>query len=144
MQTLTRTEFFAKPEVKEALKKLKTAAREALPATSFAQPEEAMLAIFEEAQRGLVEEELQCLSDGFGELLLVDGVEYKQHEPGLVEYSCLGHDSGASVQLPSRRRPQRADGRAAGACGRVGGGRDARARVQRAPRLRAARYAPAW
>lgn len=90
MQTLTRTELFAKPEVKEALKKLKTAAREALPATSFAQREEAMPAIFEEAQRGLVEEELQGLADGFGELLLVDGVEYKQHEPGLVQYYCLG------------------------------------------------------
>lgn len=90
MQTLTRTEFFAKPEVKEALKKLKIAAREALPATGFAQREEAMLAIFEEAQRGLVEEELQGLADGFGGLLLIGGVEYKQHEPGLVQYYCLG------------------------------------------------------
>ncbi|MEO8901392.1 MAG: hypothetical protein ABI488_06715 [Polyangiaceae bacterium] len=90
MQTLTRTEFLAKPEVKKALKNLKNAARGALPAASVAEREEAMLAIFEEAQRGLVEEELQGFADGFGELLLVDGVEYKQHEPGLVQYYCLG------------------------------------------------------
>ncbi|MEO6602112.1 MAG: hypothetical protein ABIQ16_19685 [Polyangiaceae bacterium] len=90
MQTLTRTEFFAKPEVKEALENLKSAARGALPEGSFAEREAVLLGLLDEVGRGLLEDELQLLAGSFGELLLVDGVEYKQHEPGLVQYYCLG------------------------------------------------------
>ena len=90
MDTVTRTEFFAKPEVKEALVQLKDAARRALPTASFAEREEAMLALFEEAGRSWVEEELQALADGFGDRVLVGGVEYKKHEPGTRQYYCLG------------------------------------------------------
>jgi hypothetical protein len=89
MDTVTRTEFFAKPEVKEVLDVLKEAARRALPEANFAEREEAVLALFEEAGRGLVEEELQALADGFGERVVVGGVEYKEHEPGTVQYYCL-------------------------------------------------------
>ena len=90
MSTLTWTEFVAKPEVKEALVALKNAARRVLPAASFAEREAALLALFEEAGRGLLEEELQSLADGFGARLLVGGVEYKKHELGAVQYYCLG------------------------------------------------------
>ncbi len=90
MDTVTRTELFSKPEVQAALGQLKAAARGVLPEASFARREEAMLAFLDEVGRGLLEEELQALADGFGEQLLVDGVEYKQHEPGLVQYYCLG------------------------------------------------------
>jgi len=90
MDKLTRSEFFAKSEVKEALVTLKNAARRGLPEASFAEREEVMLALLEEAGRGLLEEDLQCLADGFGERILVGGVEYKRHEPGTVQYYSLG------------------------------------------------------
>jgi hypothetical protein len=90
MGTLNRTEFFAKDEVKQALGELKKAVRRALPATNFAEREEAMLVLLDEAGRSLLEEDLQCLADGFGDRLLVDGVEYKRHERGKVQYYCLG------------------------------------------------------
>jgi len=90
MDTVTRTEFFAKPEVKEVLVQLKEAARRALPVGSFADREEAMLALLDEAGRGLLEEDLQGLADSCGDRVLVGGVEYKKHEQGTVQYYCLG------------------------------------------------------
>lgn len=90
MDKLTRSEFFAKPEVKEALVKLKNAARHGLPEASFTEREELMLALLDEAGRCLLEEDLQDLADGFGERVVVGGVEYKRHEPGTVQYYCLG------------------------------------------------------
>ena len=90
MDTLTRTEFFAKAEVADALTRLKEAARRALPDGSFGEREAAALMLLDEAGRGLLEEELRSLADGFGERLLVDGVEYKRHEPGQVRYYSLG------------------------------------------------------
>jgi hypothetical protein len=90
MGTLNRTEFFAKDEVRQALAELKKAARRALPATDFAGREEAMLFLLDEAGRSLLEEDLQCLADGFGDRLLVEGVEYERHERGKVQYYCLG------------------------------------------------------
>jgi hypothetical protein len=90
MSKLDRTEFLAKDEVKQALSELKNAARGALPTASFAEREEAMLVLLGEVGRGLLEEDLQCLADGFGDRLLVDGLEYKRHEPGKVQYYSLG------------------------------------------------------
>lgn len=90
MNSVTRAEFFAKPEVQEVLGQLKEAARRALPGSSFAEREAAILALFDEAGRSLLEEELQVLADGFGNRLLVDGAEYKQHELGTVQYYSLG------------------------------------------------------
>jgi hypothetical protein len=90
MGKLDRTEFLAKEEVKQALIELKEAARLALPSANFAEREEAMLALLDEAGRSLLEEELQCLADGFGDRLLVDGIEYKRHERGKVQYYSLG------------------------------------------------------
>lgn len=89
MDTLTRTEFLAKPEVTDALTRLKETARRALPDASFAEREEALLTLFEEAGRRLLEDELQSLADGLGDRVLVGGVEYKRHELGTVQYYCL-------------------------------------------------------
>jgi hypothetical protein len=90
MHTLTRSEFLAKDEMKQALAELKNAARRALPAGNFAEREAAALMLLEEAGRSLLEDELQSLADGCAARLLVDGVEYKQHEPGQVQYYSLG------------------------------------------------------
>jgi len=90
MDTVTRTEFFAKPEVSAALVTVKEVARRVLPTANFAEREAAILALFEEVGRALLEEDLQILSDGFAERLLVGGVEYKKHEPGTVQYYSLG------------------------------------------------------
>jgi len=89
MDSVTRTEMLAKAEVKDALVELRKVARRALPAGDFGAREAAMLAIFDEAGRGLLEEDLQAMADGFGERVLVDGVEYKKHEPGTAKYHCL-------------------------------------------------------
>ncbi len=102
MDTLTRTEFLAKPEVTDALARLKETARRALPDASFAEREEALLALLEEAGRGLLEEELQSLADGLGDRVLVGGVEYKRHELGTVQYYCLG--GTIQLQRDSYRR----------------------------------------
>ena len=90
MATLTRTEFFAKDEVQEVLAELRNTARRALPEANFAEREQALLALLDETGRGLLEEDLQVLADGFGEHMLVGGVEYKQHEPGAVRNYSLG------------------------------------------------------
>jgi hypothetical protein len=90
MDTVTRTAFLAKPEVNDAVIELRRAVRTVLPQGSFAEREEAALVVLEEAIRSTLEEELQAIADGFGELLLVDGVEHKRHQPGVGKYHCLG------------------------------------------------------
>lgn len=87
MRTVNRIELFAKPEVKSVLEGLKTAARRALPNGDFAECEAVMLTIFDEAGRGLLEEELQTMADGFDDRVAVNGIEHKRHEPGTVSYS---------------------------------------------------------
>lgn len=87
--TVTRTALFAKPEVKETLVELRRVVRNALPDAGFAEREEAMLAIFDEAGRGVLEEDLQAIADDFGDRLLVAGVEYKRHHGGVSKYHCL-------------------------------------------------------
>ena len=90
MDTVTRTAFLAKPEVKETIAQLRRAARAALPDGDFRTREESLLAILDEAMRSTLEEELQAVADSFGDRLDVDGVEYKRHQPGVGQYHCLG------------------------------------------------------
>jgi hypothetical protein len=90
MDTVTRTAFLAKPEVNDAVIELRRAVRTILPQGSFAEREEAALVVLEEAMRSTLEEELRAIADGFGQLLLVDGVEHKRHQPGVGKYHCLG------------------------------------------------------
>jgi hypothetical protein len=87
---VTQSSFLSKPEVKCVLEDVKNAVRRVLPDGGFGEREAAALAIFEEAGRSLLEEELQEIADGFGERLLVAGVEYKRHAPGAAQYYCLG------------------------------------------------------
>lgn len=89
MRTVNRIELFAKTEVKKVLKELRNMARRVLPEGDFAEREAVMLALFDEAGRGLLEEELQGLADAFDDRVLVDGVEHKPHLPGTVKYHCL-------------------------------------------------------
>lgn len=90
MDTVTRTAFLAKPEVKETLERLRREVRAALPGGNFRMREESLLAILEETMRSTLEEELQAVADGLGERLEVDGVAYKKHQPGVGKYHCLG------------------------------------------------------
>jgi hypothetical protein len=89
MRTVNRIEFLAKPEVVEVLKELKKVTRRALPDGTFAEREASLLAILEEAGRGLLEEDLQALSDGLEERVLVNGVVYERHQPGSEGYHSL-------------------------------------------------------
>jgi hypothetical protein len=89
MRRVDRVELFAKSEVKRALEELRIVARRALPNGDFAEREVVLLAILEETGRGLLEEDLQAIADGFEECVLVKGVEYKRHAPGRAKYHCL-------------------------------------------------------
>lgn len=86
---VNRFHLFAKVEVKNAIATIRDVLREALPEGSFAEREAQALAISDEALRVLLREELQAMSDGFGEEVLVDGVAYKRHEPGSDTYYSL-------------------------------------------------------
>jgi len=90
MDNVNQSELLAKPEVQEVIVELKRNIRRALPDGDFAAREHAVLAIFNEVMRSLLEEDLKAISAGFGDRLLVDGVEYKKHEPGKGEYHSLG------------------------------------------------------
>lgn len=89
MHTVNRIALFAKREVKDVLEELRNAARRALPDGDFAEREAVLLAVLDEAGRGLLEEDLQAIADGLDERLRIDGVEHKQHQPGSARYYCL-------------------------------------------------------
>jgi hypothetical protein len=89
MRSLNRSELFAKPEVKRTIFEIREALKAALPEGAFADREAAAMAISDEAVRGLLEDDLQALADGLGDLVLVDGVAYKEHEPGTDKYHSL-------------------------------------------------------
>jgi hypothetical protein len=90
MDNVTQSELLAKSEVQEVIAELKRNIRQALADGDFGAREGAVLAIFNEAMRSLLEEDLKAISASFGERLLVNGVEYKKHEPGRGEYHSLG------------------------------------------------------
>lgn len=56
---------------------------------SFTRRERTMLALAGEAQRVLLQEELQTLADGHAEDLLINGVPYRRHQAGTHEYASL-------------------------------------------------------
>jgi hypothetical protein len=56
---------------------------------SFTRRERTALAIAGEAQRLLLEEELQSLADAHADDLLIKGVLYRKHQPGMHEYASL-------------------------------------------------------
>jgi hypothetical protein len=99
---VNRTPVFSKPEVKKAIAAIRDALREALPEASFGEREAHALAISDEAVRGLLQEDLQALADGFGDEVLVDGAPHKLHEPGTDTYHSLC--GPLEVSRPSYRR----------------------------------------
>jgi hypothetical protein len=70
---VNRSELFARPEVKKAVTEICGALRRALPEGSFGEREAHALAISDEAVRGLLQQDLQTIADGFGDEILVDG-----------------------------------------------------------------------
>lgn len=56
---------------------------------SFEQRERAVLSIGNEAQRRLLEQELQFITDGHGDELLVNESLYRRHRPGTRDYASL-------------------------------------------------------
>jgi hypothetical protein len=99
---LDRPKLFANPEVKKAIGAMREALRSALPEGSFGEREAQALAISDEAVRGLLQEDLQRIADGFGEEILVGGVLYKRHEPGTDTYHSLC--GPLEVSRPSYRK----------------------------------------
>jgi hypothetical protein len=86
---MNRTELLARPEVKRAIAEIHDALRKALPLGSFEERASQALAINDEALRELLRDDLQALSDSFGDEVLVNGVLYKLHEPGTDTYHAL-------------------------------------------------------
>lgn len=86
---VNRSQVFAKPEVRKAIATIRDALRDALPEGSFGEREAHALAINDEALRELLREELQTMSDSFGDEVLVNGCPYKLHEPGTDTYHSL-------------------------------------------------------
>lgn len=56
---------------------------------SFAEREKAALTIGNEAERRLLEQELQSIADALGNELLIDDVLYRKHRPGERDYASL-------------------------------------------------------
>ncbi len=56
---------------------------------SFGEREQAMLAIGNEAQRRLLEEELKSIVDGQGKELMINEELHREHQPGSYEYASL-------------------------------------------------------
>jgi hypothetical protein len=63
---------------------------------TFMRRERTALAIAGEAQRLLLEQELQSLADGHADDLLIGGVLYRKHQPGTHEYASLCGSLGVS------------------------------------------------
>jgi len=89
------------------VKRLARAFRRALeshvsPDSSFGQREEALLAVGNAAMRQVLEEDLQRISDEFGEAVTVDEQRYKRHCVGTVVYHSLC--GGLRVQRSTYRR----------------------------------------
>jgi hypothetical protein len=87
--SVPRNDLLAKPEVQEAIKKMIDVARSALPDASFAVQEETLVAMLEEVDRATLEARLVEISASFADEILVDGVQYKRHQPGVGLYHCL-------------------------------------------------------
>ncbi len=84
MDSVRRAEFLAKPKVKAAVATIAEVLKEVVAGGTFAENEVAVLAVTGEAVRTVLEDGLQQLADGFGDVVLVEGIAFKRHEPGTV------------------------------------------------------------
>jgi hypothetical protein len=89
MQSVDHSGLIAKAEVKRAVTEIQRVLRETVPVGSFGEREAAALAVTNEAVLGYLVGELQRMSEGFGEELLINGVAYRRHEPGTGLYHSL-------------------------------------------------------
>jgi hypothetical protein len=89
MKIMPREKLLAKPEMKKALAKIQQVVREVLPAADFAEQERVTLALLDEAGRGVLEGQLVEIAASFDDVVLVDGVPYKRHIEGTVDYHSL-------------------------------------------------------
>ena len=104
MGLLARNKLLAKRERKVTLTRLQALVRKALPPGTFGLREEAALAICEETVRGVLLLELSSIERGLGERVVVGGVTYRQHQPG------MGHYASLNGRLDVPRRTYRQDG----------------------------------
>lgn len=89
MNSMPREKLLAKPEMKQALAKIRQTLRDVLPPGDFAEQEQVTLTLLDEAGRGVLEEQLGEIARSFGDEVLVDGVPYKRHLPGTGIYHSL-------------------------------------------------------
>lgn len=89
MESMHADSVLSKSEVQTFLDDAQKQLRQILPGTSFAQRERAALAVANELVRGVLADELGETAAGFGERVLVDGIEYKIHENATVTYHGL-------------------------------------------------------
>lgn len=89
MPIVTRERPNAKPEVEKLIERMTRQLLEALPAGTFAEREQAALELTNEVVRRTLEKELREISDGFADVVVVQGREYRRHEPGTVKYFSL-------------------------------------------------------
>jgi hypothetical protein len=89
MASVEYSRLIAKPEVRRAVAEIQRVLNDTLAAGSFAEREAAALAVTNEAVQGYLLEQLQGISDGFGDELLIDGLAYKRHELGTGQYHSL-------------------------------------------------------
>jgi hypothetical protein len=79
----------AKPEIQKLLQRMTIQLREALPAGSFGDREQAALAFTNEVVRRTLEQELQDIADSFEDLVEYQGALYRRHELGGGKYPSL-------------------------------------------------------
>ena len=89
MASVDYSKLVAKPEVRRAVAEIQRVLNDTLAAGSFAEREAAALAVTNEAVQGYLLEQLQGISDGFGDELLINGLAYKRHELGTGHYHSL-------------------------------------------------------
>jgi hypothetical protein len=89
MESVPRNELVAKPDVQKTIKKMKALLLAELPDGTFAEQEEAVLAVLEEVGRETLEQRLVEIAASFPDEILVDGVPYKRHQPGIGAYHSL-------------------------------------------------------
>lgn len=89
MNKLARNDFLAKPEVQTAIATARQALDGVLVDASFGEFEAGVLAVLEEAGRQSLEERLKRIAESFPDRVLVNGIEYKLHEPGTGKYFSL-------------------------------------------------------
>ena len=89
MKMMPREQLLAKPEMKEALAKIRRIVHHVLPPDDFGEQEHVTMVLLDEAARTVLEARLTKIAAGFDEELLIAGVAHKLHEAGTGTYHSL-------------------------------------------------------